>query len=167
MGMVATIRRLGDSDLARLRGEPELVADYLAEEDPDGFGPFADLDLDKSWHAIHFLLTGTAWEGQPPLNFLATGGTEVGDDLGYGPARCLASAEVRELAKALEALPSETLLKRFNPAAMTAAEIYPEIWDRPPEEDDTRGYVAEFYGDLRSFVLDAAVEGEGLLISVS
>ena len=39
--------------------------------------------------------------------------------------------------------------------------------DRPPEEDDTRGYVAEYYDQLRSFVMDAAVEGEAVLISMT
>jgi hypothetical protein len=25
------------------------------------------LDIDKAWHALHFLLCGSAWEGKPPL----------------------------------------------------------------------------------------------------
>src|SRR4051812_40770621 len=103
MSMIAALRRLSDSDLLHLQKKPELVADYLAENPLDGFGPFADLDIDKAWHAIHFLLTGTAWEGEPPLDFLAIGGTEIGEDLGYGPARGLVSSQVRELATALEA----------------------------------------------------------------
>jgi hypothetical protein len=167
MGMVLMVRRLGDADLLRLREQPELVAEYLGEDPPDGFGPFADVDVDKAWHAIHFLLTGTAWGGEPPLNFLVTGGTEVGDDLGYGPARGLTSAEVRLVAAALQPLTPDVLLQRFNPVALGAAEIYPEIWDRPPEEDDTRGYVAECYDQLRSFVVDAAADGEALLISLT
>jgi hypothetical protein len=167
MSMIAALRRLSDSDLSHLQEKPELIADYLAEDPLDGFGPFADLDVDKAWHAIHFLLTGTAWEGEPPLNFLATGGTEIGDDLGYGPARGLAASRVRELAAALEPLPADILMERFNPAAFTSAEIYPEIWDRPPEDDDTRGYVAEYYDELRTFVIDAAVHGEALLISIT
>jgi len=167
MGMIAGFRRLGDADLTRLRDEPELIIDYLGEEEPEGFGPFAELDVDKAWHAIHFLLTGTAWEGEPPLNFIASGGTEMGDDLGYGPARGLTSAETRTLAKALEALPVESLMQRFSPAALTEAEIYPEIWDRPAKEDDTRGYVAEYYEQLRTFILDAAADGEALLITMT
>jgi hypothetical protein len=167
MGMVLTVRRLGDADLSRLREQPALVTEYLGEDPPDGFGPFADVDVDKAWHAIHYLLTGTAWEGEPPLNFVVTGGTEVGDDLGYGPARALTSAEVRLVAAALQPLTPEVFLRRFNPVALTAAEIYPEIWDRPPEEDDTRGYVAEYYDRLRSFVIDVASEGEAMLISLA
>jgi len=167
MSMIAALRRLSDSDLSHLQQKPELVADYLAEVPLDGFGPFADLDIDKAWHAIHFLLTGTAWDGEPPLNFLAIGGTEIGDDLGYGPARGLAASQVRELATALDALPADILLERFNPAAFTAADIYPDIWDRSPEDDDTRGYVERYYDELRTFVLDAGTKGEALLISIT
>jgi hypothetical protein len=168
MGMIANFRRLPEADLLRLCEEPELVADYLGEEEPpEKFGPFADLDVDKSWHAIHFLLTGSAWEGEPPLNFIAIGGTEIGDDVGYGPARWLNAAEVASLAAALKNIPTNMLLERFDPAALTAADVYPNIWDRPPEEDDTRGYVEEYYDMLRSFILDAASEHEALLISVT
>ena len=47
--------------------------------------PTEEIDLDKSWHGIHFLLTGAAWEGERPLNFLILGGEEVGDiDVGHG-----------------------------------------------------------------------------------
>jgi len=166
MGMIANFRRLPDADLRRLSREPELVADYLAEEEPfDGFGAFADLDVDKAWHAIHFLLTGSAWGGEPPLNFIASGGTEIGDDVGYGPARALDAVEVAALAAALESVPVDALLERFDPAALTAASVYPNIWDRPAEEDDARGYVGEYYETLRAFVLDAASEREALLIS--
>lgn len=47
--------------------------------------------MDKAWHGIHYLLTGTAWEGDPPLNFLVTGGREVGtEEIGIGPDEGLA-----------------------------------------------------------------------------
>lgn len=167
MSMIGMFRRLGEQDLTRLREEPELLVDYVDEDAPAGFGPFADLDVDKAWHAIHFLLTGVAWDGEPPLNFIAGGGTEVGEELGYGPARSLTSVEVRTLAAALEVIPRESLLQRFDPSALTAAEIYPNIWDRPDEEDDTRGYVGEYYEQLRAFILDAATGGEALLIWIS
>jgi hypothetical protein len=168
MGMIANFRRLPEGDLASLREDPELVSEYLGEGQPVGdFGPFADLDVDKAWHAIHFLLTGSAWEGESPLNFIAAGGSEIGDDVGYGPARCLDSREVANLAAALENLPTNVLLKRFDPEALSAADIYPDIWDRPPEEDDIQGYVAEYYEVLRTFILDAASERQALLVSIT
>jgi hypothetical protein len=166
--MYAVFRRLVDADVSRLTSEPALIADYVGDDHAqEGFGPFADFDADKAWHAIHFLLTGSAWEGDPPLNFIATGGTPIGEDLGYGPARALSSAEVKILANALEPLSAEQLSQRFDPEAMMAQDIYPAIWDRPVEEDDTLAYVVEIYTDLRQFIIDTAREGNALLIVIS
>jgi hypothetical protein len=164
--MIGNFRRLPDSDLDRLLAQPEQVFEYLeAEEPPDDFGPFATLDVDKAWHAIHFLLTGTPWEGPFPWNFVVAGGVEIGDvDVGYGPARGFTSVEVREIATALGSLSPESFSSRFNSKAMMSAEIYPEIWDRPPEQDDTRGYVTGYYDALREFIAGAATEGEALLV---
>jgi len=165
MGMIGNLRRLGDADLKRLLEDPELVADYLDDESSAGFGPSADVDVDKAWHGIHFLLTGTAWEGDPPLNFLVTGGAEIGDvDVGYGPARGFGSAEVAQLASALGALPSSEVRRRFLPDRMMELDVYPSIWDRDPEEDDTVGYLLAYYEDLRAFVSEAAAEGQALLV---
>ncbi len=165
MGMNATIRRLSEEDLSRLYDEPELLPDYLgAGRTPDGFGPFVDLDLEEAWHAIHFLLTGSAWDGKPPLNFVATGGKELGEDHGYGPARSLSATQVRRLAAALDKYPTEALLQRFDPRALTAADVYPGIWSRPAEDEDTRRYVAAHYDELRKFVMEGAAAGQAWVV---
>jgi hypothetical protein len=126
------------------------------------------LDLDKSWHGIHYLLTGTAWEGDPPLNFVVTGGREVGDDeVGQGPARTYTAAETREIATALAALSDEKVRARFAPGEMMRLEIYPEIWDRAPAEDDTLGYLMEYLGQLRSTLAGVVERGHGLLVTIT
>jgi len=163
---------MSDADLERLFTEPDVITGYLYPDDDDrlvpGFGEFVDLDIDKAWHGIHFLLTGTAWEGDGPLAFVVNGGTPIGDedghDVGYGPARGFTSGEVREIAEALAGIDSKDLDGRFDPAAMTKAEVYPSIWDRAPEEDDTLGYLREHYVVLRSFVTEAAAAGQALLV---
>jgi hypothetical protein len=126
------------------------------------------VDLDKAWHGIHYLLTGTAWEGDPPLNFLVIGGREVGDDeVGQGPARTYTAAESREIAGALAALSDAELRSRFAPDAMMRLEIYPEIWDRDPAEDDTLGYLMEYLGLLRTAVATVVERGHGLLVTIT
>lgn len=169
MSMIAIFRRLPHVDAARLVREPELLADYIdAEQPPEGFGESAEFDADKAWHAIHFLLTGTAWGGQPPLGFILRGGTQLGeDDIGRGPARAFSAPEVRSIADALEALPSVELAGRFDARALAAADIYPEIWHGAPGVDDPRAFVLEYYDALRSFVIDAAQRGEALLVYLS
>jgi hypothetical protein len=79
---------------------PEAAAPLVLSE-----GEGDVVDLDKAWHGIHYLFTGTAWEGDPPLNFLVKGGREVGDEeIGLGPPCTLRALETRDIASALEAL---------------------------------------------------------------
>jgi len=46
-------------------------------------------------------------------------------------------------------------------------DVYPTIWNRPREEDDTLGYLLEHYDPLREFVAGAAVQGEGLVVCLT
>ncbi len=129
---------------------------------------FTNADLDKAWHGIHYLLTGTAWAGEPPLDFLVAGGRAVGDiDVGYGPARVLMAAETARVCDALRAVTDGELRARFDPADMLAKEIYPEIWGRPIEHDDTLGYLMEYVQVLRRFLEQAVARKLGLVIYLS
>jgi hypothetical protein len=126
------------------------------------------VDLDKAWHGLHYLLTGTAWEGDPPLNFLVTGGHEVGDEeVGIGPARTFTPGETREIAAALAAVSDQELRARFAPAEMMRLEIYPEIWDRDPAEDDTLGYLMDCLQQLRETLPSLVARGFGMLVTIS
>lgn len=125
-------------------------------------------DLDKAWHGLHYLFTQTAFEGSPPLNFLLAGGREIGTvDVGYGPARVFSAAETGTIHAALSAQSDEALAGRFAPSAMMKADIYPAIWNRPPEQDDTLGYLMENLETLRAIVAKAAADGTGLVIFLS
>lgn len=144
------------------RAKPPAVDFSLAPGEVD------TIDLDKAWHGIHFMLTGTAWEGTPPLNFLMHGGVEIGDvEVGYGPARGMTAAEVKAVAGALARIDEAFMRARFDPAQMMQLDIYPGIWDRDPAEDDTLGYCMEYFSELRAFVMRAAERGAGLVISLT
>lgn len=122
-------------------------------------------DLDKAWHGLHYLFTGTDEGGNPPLDFIAVGGEEIGTiDVGYGPARALAPPLVAQIAAKLASLSDAELRSRFNGPAMMAKKIYPEIWDQDPAEDDSLGYLMENLADLRKAVSDAAGRRQGLVL---
>lgn len=124
-------------------------------------GSVNGIALDKAWHAIHFLLTGTAWDGDLPAGFLLAG-TPIGDeDLGYGPARLLDPAQVREVADLLRATDRATLWARWDSEAIAKLEIYGVDPKRPASEEE---YVGAHYEVLRQYVLDAAARGEGLAL---
>jgi hypothetical protein len=165
------VQTLLPASLHRMRDALRSRLDRLARpEDRDSWRPSEsgeELDVDKAWHGIHYLLTETDYGGDPPLNFIFRGGREVRNvDIGYGSARAMTAGEVRELARALEALPPETLAERFDPAEMTRLSIYPDmIWERVDDhDDDPLGYVLDHYGDLREFVLRAADRDHGLVV---
>jgi hypothetical protein len=46
---------------------------------------------------------------------------------------------------------------------MSKKEIYPDIWDRDPEEDDTLGYLLEYCPTLRDFVANQAAAGRAII----
>ena len=66
--------------------EMELARFALNGVDEDVLMDGTALELDKSWHVLHFLFTGHPSHGPMPAAALLSGGREIGDDLGYGPA---------------------------------------------------------------------------------
>jgi hypothetical protein len=125
-----------------------------------------DGDLEKSWHGIHYLLTGTAWEGDPPFNFLLAGGRELDIEIGMAPPRAHSAAEVRDIAAALARVEDAELRRRFAPADMMQLEIYPEIWDRDPTEDDTLQLLLDDVAVLRRGLARVVGQGHGLLVLI-
>jgi hypothetical protein len=172
MSMIGNLRRLSDTDLTRLLTSPTRISSYLYEaeddEDRDGeeeFGPHADIDIDKAWHGLHFLLAGDADGGSFPLSFLLTGGTPVGEeDVGYGPARGFRSFEVKQIAAALQTIDRTMLGERFDWQKMARARIYPDVWSRRDEEVQNRDYLLDAFEVVRDFLTGAAENGEALIV---
>ena len=126
----------------------------------------ADIDLDKAWHGIHYLLTGSVWEGDAPQNFLIAGGEAIGEvDVGYGPARGIKSDAVRRIHDYLSGIAVEDLVSRFDPDEMMAKEIYPEIWDRK-EDDGNLDYLMDYFKELKAFLAKAVDHNMGIIISI-
>ena len=157
--MIGNLRRVSDEQLAELFASPGRIEEFLYESDEDQ----DEEDIEKSWHAIHYLLTGSAWGGDPPLNFLASGGKDIGDvDVGYGPARGFPSAEVAELAAALDPITADDLRSRLDRGAMANAQIYPDIWDE--SEDELVDYIVPYFEATKSFVQGAAATSSALVV---
>lgn len=180
------------AQLARLRENPELTEGLLGE----GEGEFSGetwpedrmLDLDKSWHVIHFLLTNDPRGGPAPLKDTIVGGTEIGPDLGSGPARILTPVEVRAVAVALAGVREADLRVRFDPEALEASKIYPPLWRpqaspvrhglfrrsvRAPDESTLSQDRTEFldfamanFRSLVPFYAAAARDGDAMLLMI-
>lgn len=132
----------------------------LAPEEGD-LGP--DGDFEKSWHGMHYLLTGTDSEGEPPLNFLMGRGRELELEDGETPLLTHSSADTRRIADALTQLTDEELRSRVNLEEMNRLEIYPGRWDGPEHVE----HILEDLRRLRATVSDVADGKLGLLVSIS
>lgn len=164
--MVLIGRRLSTKDLAAVRADPRAVDALLYGDldDEEAEMPEPELDLDKSWQGIHYLLTGTDWQIGEGADAAILGGTEIGQDGGCGRPRLLDPDTVRAVATALDALDVEVLRARFDPDAMTAADIYPEIWTNGTDQLD---YLMSHYTELRRFYHAAAANGQAVLLAIT
>ena len=158
MSMIGNFLQLSSAQLESLIADPSNVDAVIYPEDEESND---GIDIDKAWHGIHFLLSGDAWGGEPPLANVVLGGTEVGDDVGYGPARYLTADEVRAAANALQDITPDVLRSRYVATALSENEIYPEIWDDP--DDDAIEYLVTWYQILRDYYIDAAAKKNAML----
>lgn len=169
MSMIGSFLLVEDETLGRLLEAPESIHALLEERVQQAEAPKDYVDVDKAWHALHFLLTSTAWEGEPPLDFIASGGACIGEeDVGYGPARALRKEAVVSLARALEGITTATLVERYDGRKMAQLEIYPQGWtDLDPRNGDEFGYFTSAFEDLAALVRKGAATGRGLLVWIS
>jgi hypothetical protein len=169
MSMIGNFFLLSDQRLAELLADPKQVYEVCDE----GYDSGSDLfvDVDKAWHCIHFLLTGTADGGEPPLNFVVVGGREVGDeDVGYGPARVFMSDDVAEIADAVGPIDHEALVRRFDPELMDRLGVYPDAgrWTKiDARAEDSFGYYSGAFEAIKSLVQRGAAVRSGMLVWLS
>ena len=160
MGMTACLAPITASQFGALLEAPDTISALVYPA--DRLERKGRLDLDKSWHGLHWLLTGDVWGGAFPLGAAILRGEDVGPDLGMGPARFVTPEEVVRVAAALEAISEEELTRRYDPVTMTALKIYPAIW-----EDEGSGalvdYLLPYFRQLVRFYADAAQRGDAVL----
>ncbi|HEX4960781.1 MAG TPA: YfbM family protein [Thermoanaerobaculia bacterium] len=169
MGTRCYLKSASEEQLSILRGEPNLIYAFFGDEAEEGDPPVPEgfleqtggmeTDLDKTWHGLHFLFTGTDEEGDLPAAFLFKGGTELEP---FG-ARAVSFPDARQYKEFLYSLSEDELRSRFDPDRMTELDLYPDhIWKRNPA--DTLSYLLEYFEVLRTFTRDVVAEGLGLVI---
>ncbi|MFI4876164.1 MAG: YfbM family protein [Blastopirellula sp. JB062] len=188
MGMICTYRRLSPGELAELEQDPEAAISYLCGlpgidmaamaqmmHDPDAIAAHGPeilaamahaqddptrVDLEKDWHALHFLLTGDASlepdaDPEDPLFRVVMGGTPTAIEASYGPARRFERDEIAQIAEALRPLSIDILRERFSAEAFNQAGIYPEPQPGGWTQDEVEG-MFQVFPKLQQLFSDAA-----------
>jgi hypothetical protein len=160
--MIANLRPTSDAEIDRLLANPAEITRFLYGGDADGV---ERLGLNKAWHAIHFVLTGSRLGGEEPLNFLVDEGTPVGEvDVGFGPARVLRSDQVRRIAAALAPIDPEEVARRVDVKRFDQEAIYPGRWQHNGMGVDE---VVTNYRAMRDLIVRVADKGQGLVLYIN
>src|SRR5262245_2438207 len=121
------------------------------------------INIDKAWHGLHYLLCGQVEADSSPLGSAILGGQEIGEDLGYGPARHLSPKEVGTVASALATLTDEELRSRYNADRMNELELYAGGWD----DEQNIDWLLDAAKEVQRYYNEAAQRGFGMLLYIT
>jgi hypothetical protein len=117
------------------------------------------LTLEKSWHTLHYLLTGSSREAKTTLG-MTIRGREFGPDVGYGPARYLDPADVAKVAQALAKVSNDDLARRFDLQAMIAARVY-----ACGDESELK-LAQRYFAMVVRYYTEAAARGDAMILFI-
>jgi hypothetical protein len=134
---------------ARLPGQPPPSGGSAQPSKKGG----ASISIDKAWHGVHYLLCGKVEPGSDVASQAVMGGTEVGEDMGYGPARYFDANEVAAIARELSRPNLEAEMDaRWDPDKMADLGIYPGQF----VATEDRQWLMDAFRQLRQFYVDAS-----------
>ena len=192
MSMLCSLYRITPDQSARLLLHPEAVGELLGNASnpmPSGsllsklFGRpsrrlqstariFEVVDerdtfnLEQGWHILHYLFTGTSDEASFPGGFIMSGGTNMGPDLGYGPARFFTPIQTRSVLDFVSSLTFQSLDSVYEVSQMEAAQVY---WKAIREPDGRQQQVEELWQltqDMADFLRKSIESRCSILIQI-
>ena len=126
------------------------------------------LSVEKSWHMLHYLLTGHVGTGQAPGDVLLSG-EELGEDVGYGPARLHEESKTSAFSRFLDGQDSARLRARTDFDAMNRAGVLYGTGEPGDEglHKMLHEEIAIYFQLLRDYVRAMADKGNGLMVWIS
>ncbi len=155
MGMISNLKKVSSAELNKLLEDPSELTKVLYENEDES----SHYDLDKAWHAIHYMLNGSVWEVSSIAGELFLGGELVSEqDVGYGPARYFDANKVSEIYSELDKISIEDLFSKYT-AMLEQSEIYPGFEDSAEDRD----YINYYFSGVKEFCKKAVQENMCLI----
>lgn len=127
------------------------------------YGQDGVVDLDKAWDGIAWLISEERRERPYMLSDPSEPETRAiyGIDPEDGVLLFRTSPDdVKEIAAAISGLDEAALREHFTPDAMSAADVYPAIWD---EGDEAFDYLVGNFHALRTVLQGAAIRSDAVI----
>jgi hypothetical protein len=163
MGMILSLIRVSSEELNSFLENSNLLEEkFYAEESIDADW---NVDLGKDWDGVQYLLSGKgSFHLKEPLNPIDKSMftfklIDPEQDLGYGPAQYLTSAEVKETSVALNSVTHNDFSNRFNADEMDRQSVYPGGWTHM----DAKEYLLNSLNKLIKFYSEAAENNEAVI----
>lgn len=152
MGIIANYQYLSDRNVKEMK-----IFYNEAVEDIDDVKDGNDdieiqLDIDKMWDAIHFVLTGVGKDEAIENNHLSEavfGVNSVKNSQEY--IAYTQKSKVKDIVLALEDFDIEKALENLSMRRFKKANIYPNIWDYEEDADKIREELRVYFQRLRDF----------------
>ncbi len=126
---------------------------------------FETLDIDKTWHSIHYLLCKRADEGEPPMGYVVPlrASNAINCEMEYG-AFYLTATQVQAACDYLCTLDDDTVKQMYNFQDMVKNNIYPII---PNEnENDFYEYMSSYLFELKDFYKRTAQKKQAVIFCI-
>jgi hypothetical protein len=121
------------------------------------------LEVEKSWHGLHFVLTGDPWKGSGALSLVVMGGTEVGEDSGYGRPHYVNPFQVVQASTALDRMTDAEFEQKVRNTNFSGKDIY--CYDDKLTREDIEELI-HYFKQVRQFFHDAAERSNGILVGI-
>ena len=123
------------------------------------------IEIDQAWQAIHFLLCGVSFDGEPPLGYVVPLRGENALDL-KGIACdvdmfALTSQQVQEAYHSIKDMGEQELRAKYHPESFAEKKIYGWIDDEKEFE-----YIYERFRFIQDFYQEASQNNRGMIFQV-
>ena len=140
-----------------IRGEGEAI----------GVEKFQQLDIDKSWEMIHFLLCRCKENGEPPMGYVIPMRDENELDFGEdtdGRVFYITAQQVREADEFVQSLSDDALREMYDFKEMQKNGVYPI--DSEEEASWLYDYIYSYLTKIREFYHQAAEKGHAISLTI-
>ncbi|OHX63784.1 YfbM family protein [Flammeovirga pacifica] len=166
MGMVTYLVRVSSNQLNEYLSVNGNI-DNLEEELFSKTQEECSLDLEKSWDALQYILSGRSVMNESNIKNSILSNVVIGQevlnpelDMGYGPALFITHDIVRNISKELESITLDDVIGRIDLKELNDKEIYPGFWN---DEEDIKEFISETFTETKIFYELAGKNDEAVI----